>query len=357
MRRVAANAALLIVALFFAFVFGEVGLRLAGIGYGYAPIEASRRLHHEHPKDYRFLAWDPSGEFGGHEVVYDDAGYRIDEDAKQPAKAYPPGGRRIAFLGDSFAEANTVTWAESYIGLLERANPGTAVRDYGVSSYAPMQYLIQIKQDVPAFKPTDVVLQLYSNDFGDDYLYLKAANSRDLEAVTSIDGGDRDLAITLLRYSYLARLIRRSQLTAAHLLKFGNNAQPEFVPDSSLPPRWLEWTQNGVAGTDDLTWDLLKIIRRETEKMGAHFYLFIIPDKIATKRNKCCGDDKLSALTAEFARSQGISYIDLAQAFGQQPDQTRLFWKNDIHLTPMGNLLAARTISDKMGLTPPAGGK
>jgi hypothetical protein len=115
----------------------------------------------------------------------------------------------------------------------------------------------------------------------------------------------------------------------------------------------MEWTQNGVPGTQDLTLALLETIRREAEKLGARFHLFIIPDKIAARRNACCADDKLSAIVADFARSQNMSYIDLAQAFGQQPDQASLFWPVDIHLTPAGNLVAARAIADKLGLAAP----
>jgi hypothetical protein len=108
-----------------------------------------------------------------------------------------------------------------------------------------------------------------------------------------------------------------------------------------------------VTGTQDLTWALLETIRRETEKQGARFHLFIIPDKIAAQRNACCADDKLSAIVADFAHSEGISYIDLAKAFGEQSDQARLFWQHDIHLSAPGNLVAARAIADKLGLARP----
>jgi hypothetical protein len=351
--RVASNAVLVVVAVLFGCVLSEVGLRLAGIGYGHSPIEASRRLHHEHPKNYRFVVWSPSNEFGGHSVSYDSERYRVDEDATPSSRAATPHGRRIAFLGDSFTEANSVAWRDSFIGQLQRANPDLTVRNYGVSSFAPLQYLIQMRQDVPAFHPTDVVLQLYWNDFGDDYIYLRLANSRDLDAITGIDGGDQSLAITILRYSYLARLIRRSELTLLHLIEFGNTVQPDHFPDTSLPAQTKEWTQHGVTGTQDLTWALLETIRRETEKQGARFHLFIIPDKIAAQRNACCADDKLSAIVADFAHSEGISYIDLAKAFGEQSDQARLFWQHDIHLSAPGNLVAARAIADKLGLARP----
>lgn len=351
--RVASNAALVVGAVLFGCVLGEVGLRLAGVGYGNSPIEPSRRLHHEHPRNYRFVVWSPSNEFGGHGVSYDSERYRVDEEATPSSPAPNPDGRRIAFLGDSFTEANSVAWSDSFIGQLQRANPGLAVRNYGVSSYAPLQNLIQLRQDVPAFRPTDVVVQLYWNDFSDDYSYLRMANSRDLDAITGIDGGERNLAITILRHSYLARLIRRSELTLLHLIKFGNAVQPEPFPDTSLPPETKEWTQNGVAGARGLTWAILGTIRRETEKLGARFYLFMIPDKIAAQRNACCADDKLSAIVADFAHSEGISYIDLAKAFGEQSNQARLFWQRDIHLSPMGNLVTARAIADKLGLASP----
>ncbi len=352
MRRVAANGALVFVAVLVGCLLGEVGLRLAGLGFGFAPIEASRRLHHVHPTDYRFVMYSPQGEFPSHDVVYDAEGYRVDEDAHPSSRPSNTQGERIAFRGDSFTEGNIVRWSDSFIGQLERANPGLVTRNYGVSSYAPMQYLIQVREDVPAFHPTAVVLQLYWNDFGDDYGYLSRASSRDLDTITGIDGGDRETAIVILRNSYLARLLRRSEIMLRHLMQFGDKV-PEFVPDSSLPPRTVEWTQGGVPGTQDLTLALIKTIRRETEKFGARFYLFIIPDKFAARRNACCAGDKLSAIVADFARAEDISYIDLAQAFGRQSDQAGLFWPQDIHLTPAGNLVTARAIADKLGLARP----
>lgn len=352
MRRVAANAALILVSVLVACLVGEIMLRLAGIGYGNAPIEASHRLHHVHPASYRFISYDPAGEFGGHEIVYDAEGYRVDE--RPHPRTLPSSAasnRRIAFLGDSFTEANTVSWRDSFIGRLEQADPGLVTRNFGVSSYAPLQYLIQIRQDVAAFRPTDVVLQLYDNDFDDDHMYLALASSRDLDTVTWIDGGDRNVAITILRYSYLARLLRRGEISLRQLTLYGQDAGPQ--QPSALSRSKVHWTQGGAPGTQELSLAIVNTIRRETERLGARFYLFIVPDKTLAQRNACCAGDRRSASVAAFARAEAISYIDLAQAFGEQRDQKGLFWQRDIHFSAAGNLVTARAIADRLNLSAP----
>ena len=340
MCRMAVNATLVFTSMLMTCLAGEVMLRWAGIGYGHSPLEASRRLHHVHPASYSFVSYDPAGEFGGHMVSYDADGYRVDE--RQHPRTQPSGiggHRRIAFLGDSFTEAITVSWQDSFIGRLEHANPDLITRNFGVSSYAPLQYLIQMRQDVPAFRPTDLVLQLYANDFDDDSAYLTRASSRDLDTVASIDGGDRDLVITVLRHSYLARLVRRGQLVLCHMISY---AQKD-------PARTL----GRLPGNEELSLAIVSRIKRETESLGARFYLFIVPDKILAQHNACCAEDHWSAAVAAFADSEGISYVVLVHVFGKQRDQNRLFWQRAIHFSSEGNLIVARAIAEKLDLSLP----
>jgi hypothetical protein len=173
-RTVVANAVLILGSLLVGLVAAELGLRVAGIGYGNSPVEASSRLRHERPRSYEFLADDPAGEYGGFMVRYDDSGHRVGDEAPKAADAE----RRIAFLGDSFTEGHTSAWNETFIGWFERANRDIVTRNYGVASYAALMYLIQAKQDLPAFRPTDVVLQLFANDFDDDHSTCRAHRAR-----------------------------------------------------------------------------------------------------------------------------------------------------------------------------------
>lgn len=330
---IAVNAGLIASSLLVGLVAGEVALRVAGIGYGNSPLEASRRLHHVHPRSYEFGMYDPAGEFGGYTVRYDANGYRVSDEAPPTAPS-----RRIAFLGDSFTEGNTVDWHETFIGKLEHANRDIVTRNFGVASYASLMYLIQAKQDLPSFRPTDVVLQLFSNDFDDDHAYLERASSQDVDKVEWIDGGSQSLSIGLLRHSYLARLIRRGQLTLAYTLS---------RQDKSDAPTYV-----GRFGRD-LTFSIVVAVKREVERQGAHFYLMNIPDKLLAARGKCCADDALSKDVAAFAHRNDIAYVNLSSAFAAFPDQAALFYRRDIHLTSAGNRLVAETLAGAMGLRSP----
>jgi hypothetical protein len=197
---------------------------------------------------------------------------------------------------------------------------------------------VQAKQDLPAFKPTDVVLQLFVNDFDDDHMYLSHASSTDIDKVEWIDGGPRNLAIVAMRYSYLARLLRRGQIMLSYMI---------------APPPAEAVEEGKVAQSHDLTLSIVAATRREVERQGARFFLMIVPDKGLAERNTCCADDALSREVASFATRQGITYVDLAAAFGAQANQAALYYRQDIHFTTAGHRLVADTLAKAMGLRAP----
>ena len=162
---------LILISPLFLVVSVEISLRFAGIGYGNAPIELDQRLHHLHPRNYEFVFYHPGGEHIGHKIFYDELGYRVK--SKNPVVRKDDTIRRIAFLGDGFTEANSVSWAQSFIGIIESKNSNLAVRNFGVASYSPVIFLVQMNNEVKSFQPTDVVVQIFANDFNNDKEYLE----------------------------------------------------------------------------------------------------------------------------------------------------------------------------------------
>ena len=65
---------LLLLSLLISVVFFEVVLRVLDIGYGNAPLVSNSKLHHSHPVDYKFRSHNPTNEYGGHIVYYDENG-------------------------------------------------------------------------------------------------------------------------------------------------------------------------------------------------------------------------------------------------------------------------------------------
>jgi lysophospholipase L1-like esterase len=324
----------------FSLLLAEIFLRVLGIGYGNSPLESSPRLHHLHPANYSYYMHDPAGEYGGHSIYYDQDGYRIPEPNAKASTLAPT--RKIAFLGDSFTEGHEVAWPDSFIGLIQKNNPGVAVRNFGVSSYSPVIYLAQVKKELADYRPTDVVLQIYSNDFDSDHEYLAKANSQDLAQLSAINGDQKRIAIAILRHSYLARLLRKIQLQIDYVINAPKT--PSVFPDEALSfdPVGLERRQ--------LSYRAILQIQKQVNQLGAHFYLFIIPNKGLSIKGQCCAADRLHQEVAAFAQQHQIQLIDLAKSFENSPHQRKLFFPRDIHLTKEGNAEVAKAISQDLQL-------
>lgn len=331
---------LLFSSLIFALLLAEIALRLLGIGYGNSPLESHPRLHHIHPSNYSYFVHDPAGEYGGHRIYFDEFGYRIPDPVIEFDNSKTE--RKIAFLGDSFTEGNEVAWQDSFIGLIQKENPSVVVRNYGVSSYSPILYLAQARKELVDFRPNDVILQLYSNDFDSDHDYLKKANSQNLEELNFVSGNEKKWTIVLLRHSYLARLIRKIQLQVDFLLNAPSDPPP--FPEEAL------YFDDAALKRRQLTYEAVLQIQTTVKQLGANFYLLMIPNKGLAMKGKCCKDDRLYQEVASFARENKINMIAVDKEFEQSKYQRTLFFNRDIHLTKYGNAELANSISKALSL-------
>ena len=325
----------------FLLVFADFILRLVGIGYGNAPMEVNQRLHHFHPKNYEFTSYHPAGEYKEHKIYYDEFGYRV---SSKNFSYTNDSNRRIAFLGDGFTEANSVSWNQSFIGLIEMEKQNLVVRNFGVAGYSPYIYLVQLKNEVKLFQPTDVVVQILENDFYEDRKYSQRANSKRLSEVKSVSGdvSKKKTLVKILRYSYLARLLRKVQQKI--MFKFLNpvrNKGEDFLlnEQSSITKTGKEKTYEAIL--------LLKDLARMT---NAQIFFFIIPNKQLAMQNQCCESDSLSAEFREFSEANDLNLIDLAEVFGKYPEQSKLFFKKNSHFTSLGHSVTAKAISSKLEL-------
>ena len=332
---------LILLSTFFTIILAEIFLRLSGIGYGNDPMNSDARLHHVHPKNYHFLAYDPGGEFGGFEIFYDAFGYRVQ--TKNPAQHKVDPTRRIAFLGDSFTAANQVNWEQSFIGLIESNNPSILIRNFGVTSYSPILYLVQMQNEVKSFQPTDVIIQIYRNDFFDDQRYLKSANSQRLSEIKAINGGPSSNLIKILRSSYLARLIRKAQLRLKFSLLQRTNKTNENVP--------LDVQTRSTETERKQTYETILLLERIANEINARIFIFVIPNKELAMQHQCCDTDILTIEVKNFAASNNINFIDVAETFGNHPEQSKLFFTIDGHLTAKGHAATEEAISNKLGIS------
>ena len=329
----------------FAFLLSEIILRIFGIGYGNAPLEASKIYHHVNPSDYQYIVHDPRGEYGGHTVIFDEFRYRV---PKKTERLTTHEYRRIYFFGDSFTVAIQESWSNSFVGKVGLNNQ-VYVRNMGVSSYSPIHYLVQVKKELSKLSNADVVVQLFENDFDNDNLFRGIANSTDPNKIESIDGGPSSKMIKILRYSYLARLIRKVQLQIYFLIDSSSSSSSS----SSLTSDYkTEQEINNQHSFDKriFSYEILKEIKKITDMQGARLHLMIIPSRTLSQNNNCCLKDWLHEEVKDFANVNKISFIDLAKDFQEASNQKALFFKSDIHLTAVGNDLVARSIKNHLSL-------
>jgi len=76
-------------------------------------------------------------------------------------QAKRPGTYRIAALGDSFAIGPAVPFAENYLTLLEAAQPGVEVYNFGVSGAGPREYDTILRQYALVFQPDLVLVSIF----------------------------------------------------------------------------------------------------------------------------------------------------------------------------------------------------
>ncbi len=166
-----------LVGLLILLALGELVLRVFDYGPRHAPLNADPVLHHVHPKDYGYLAYSKTGEYGGFHVYFDKDGLRAAGPEMRAANEEKPADCLVALMGDSFTEGVQVPYEDTFAGLLASVSP-CEVKNYGVSSYSPIFYGIQWRDAVRQTSPSLVVLQLYGNDVWTDEEFIGRATTR-----------------------------------------------------------------------------------------------------------------------------------------------------------------------------------
>ena len=142
-------------------VLAEAILRLAGVAFPtQVRLHPTRGYTREPGLAFRYT------EEGDAWVQINAAGYRD----REHDRAKPPRTRRLAVLGDSFAEAWEVDLEETFWfrlegGLNERCRVGGASRmevlNFGIRGYSTAQQYLQAREEVFDYEPDAVLLAMY----------------------------------------------------------------------------------------------------------------------------------------------------------------------------------------------------
>jgi hypothetical protein len=328
------NGITILFSTFIALFCAEILLRILDIGYGNAPLENSTKYHHVHPSNYNFLMHDPNAEYGGYYVYYDDLGFRVRNKTSQTFQ-FSDEENAIIFLGDSFTEANQVTYDETFVSLVGEELGFPSV-NFGVSTYSPLIYKLQIENIVSRFLGNSVILQVFSNDFGGDMSYFNKAVF-DGDKIIGIDGGSNNELIVLARNSYLLRFVRKSQLLIKKILSNSNTNTGKFTSA-------FDYEQNITDSQLKNTVQIIKHIKENLAKQGKKLYVFLIPSKSLSLNNDCCLKDALYTRFYTALEKVNINTIDVKSSFENIDNQDKLFFEKNIHLTSHGHKVIANSI-------------
>jgi lysophospholipase L1-like esterase len=242
-------------------------------------------------------------------------------------------------MGDSFVEGNYTPYGQSLLGFLERAaSASTRVKNYGVSSYSPILYLLQWQETVKHFEPTHVFLLLYSNDISDDRRYASLATLLPNGEIKGIPGSDGNWLIRALRHLYVARLIRKAQNHLQWILADLNPKGSQRVIGG-----YIEEKPPLAGPTEERVLALATLVRQS----GAKFSLMSVPSKydLNTGDQATIEERPSSDVWRPWAHSHGLDYIDLTPSFQTaSAEGIRSFYETDIHFNAHGNRIAAEAI-------------
>ncbi len=317
-----------------AFGLGEIILRLMAIGYGNAPLVSDPYLHHVHPLNYRFVSHTPSGEYGGHEVYYDEQG-RVSNPVvsdRNDASVRP----KMAFMGDSFTEAGQVAFADSFVGIMATKLEGRVdVRNYGVSSYSPILYLLQWRKIVRNYRPDHVIVLLYSNDIADDRQRTRAAEFSTDGQLLALPGPSGGWLTSMLRKLYLARFLRKVQLQLKWMIE--NQAT-----EKSITAGLVEENPE----ISDLSSHYMESLSKEISAVDGDLTIMVVPSKYRLSHSGLVSNKpQFSDKWKSWAAQRSINFIDLVKGFSQAAAQgEKLFFEKDIHYNENGHSAVAKAL-------------
>lgn len=332
-KRIIFPIILLILSTIFTLTIAELSLRALRIGYGNAPLELHSIFHHVHPEEYRFVSHTPTGEYGGHETYYD-----AERLVANPSLTHAENENstcRVAFLGDSFTEAGQVAFDNSFIGILQRESDCT-IKNYGMSSYSPIFYLLQWQKIVKEFNPSLVVVQLYSNDISSDKAYMEIARTDKSGNVIAIPGHEGGWITSQLRKSYLMRFLRKVQLQLQWM--YGNKGK-----DKDIVAGMVEENPD----ISKLSADIIISLAKEVQDSGASFILTVVPSKYRIVKNITDNQEpQFSDKWKLWAQNNNITFMDLSKPFEKQAENGfHLFFESDIHFNENGHIVVASEVS------------
>ncbi len=321
-------------------LLSEAFVRMVGVraGYGSAVIVSDPTLHHVHQSNYEFVVYDPSGEFGGHRVRYDQEGLVVNPEGGRDGPSRAPD-IRIALMGDSFVEAAQVPYEMSFAGILGRAaKEGVEIRNYGCSTYSPILYCLQWKTWVSRYRPTHVLLLLHVYDVVQDAELASIAQFNEAGDPIAVPGPGSTWWKILLRKSHLFRFGKKVCVKLAWWFK-NRHRDPQPVAG--------DYVEENLDITERTTAYVMKLYKA-VRASGGEFILAAVPSKYRLERGtRYLGTPEFSDRWKKWAKERAIPFLNLVELFWEAAEEGKsLYFQKDIHWTECGHRIVAQSVMD-----------
>lgn len=281
-----------------------------------------------------------------------------------PLADYPqerrPGVRRVAVVGDSFAEALQVPVGRSFAEVVQAglAASGPAETYRFALAGAPLsQYLHMVEREVVATRPDAIVVLLVHNDFDESFLFTPGRYTSSFLKLR-IEGGKvvgevppqpwRPGAVEWLRHSATARyFLYRWQV------------RPQALADAIFGPAQAQAGGGRFAANIDVasvlsheadirvaTDYVFRRLAAQAGAIGAKLLIAMDGDRHAIYAGQDSKALKLNQIAAEAAGRAGIAFLDLQPVFAADwaRNRKRFEFNVDSHWNEYGHAVAGAAI-------------
>jgi len=391
-KRIILSALFVLLILTIIAVIAEVGFRIDDLfdkrrGLKNSMGNINRKYCHGFKPGSRFRLIDGKHDEYDVAVKINNYGFR----GEDISLARKPGTARIMAIGDSFTfgvgarEDETIPYL---IGkYLREEKKNTEVINAGFGSYSPLLHYLKVRDEYTEFKP-DLVLYFFDfSDLADDWRYEKNlvydASGSVVRCDPAFIDGKRDWWKTLRMHSKVCVFIHRKIVRLIDKIRIlglrtyikakmeGKRAKSLIVAKQAREKELNPIQYDGylmIRGRDRLPLirkhfkrneKYLNLIRNTLSEEGIPMILVAYPYGIHVgpghwgtgrgywgfEKGRTYDDYYAFGLLEDYARRNGIPYINLLPAFLNNSDK-ELFFDIDGHFTPEANRLAARAIVD-----------
>jgi lysophospholipase L1-like esterase len=273
-----------------------------------------------------------------------------------------PGRPRVLVLGDSMTYGRGVEDAETYPAVLAQREPGLEVIDAGVPGYSGVEELLLLREDGMRLAPDVVILGFFWNDVADAFHGRYARFELENGALRFVPPSPASPDHPAFRN----KLRRRERRTGPIYSLVNHSYTWRFASDRlkllhlMLDEWWHGPAENpGLDASEQepawqLSFALIREMRRVAEQGGARFLLLAIPDQVQVEQGtRVVGAPhylyEVPQRLAGFARAEGIEMLDLLRELRTRcSDRDPCYYRFDRHWNARGHREAAELLDAKL---------